>query len=99
MGCNEQSPKSCNNVPQRPIGGLDWWEMVREKWGTAFFPALPHVLRLLAEGRPVTLDRLATVSPLPVHDIEAAFRQQVKKKRGASDVRVLFSTPLACRRA
>jgi alkylmercury lyase len=55
---------------------MDWFEMVHEKWGIAFFQAIPHVLRLLAEGRPVTLDRLATVSSLPVHDVEAALRQQ-----------------------
>lgn len=67
---------SCNTVQRSPIGWMDWWGMVREKWGIAFFQAIPHMLRLLAEGRPVTLDRLATASSLPVQAIEAALRQQ-----------------------
>lgn len=67
---------SSNNIRRRPIGGMDWWETMREKWGGAFFQVVPQVVRLLAEGRPVSLDRLATVSSLPVHDVEAAMRQQ-----------------------
>lgn len=37
MSCNEQSPKRCNNVSQRLIGGLDWCEMVREKGAGSSF--------------------------------------------------------------
>lgn len=76
MSCNEKLPTGCDNAQRRPIGGMDWWEMVREEWGDTFFQAVPHMLRLLAEGRPVSRDQLATASSLPVHDLDAFFRQQ-----------------------
>ena len=72
---------SSNDVHRAPIGGIDWWEMQREQLegtsqGTLFFRVAPHAYRLLAEGQPVTLERLAAASSVPVQDVEAGLRQQ-----------------------
>lgn len=63
-----------NNRP--PIGGIDWWERQREQLGEFPWQIAPHAYRLLAEGRPVTLDHLASAAGLPVPDVEAALRRE-----------------------
>ena len=72
---------SSNDVHRPLIGGIEWWELQREQLegtsqGVLFFRVAPHAYRLLAEGQPVTLERLAAVSSVPVQDVEAALRQQ-----------------------
>lgn len=47
-----------------------FWEQHREE-----FEVIPHVLRLLAKGRPVTVDQIAAVVSWPVTQVEAALRQ------------------------
>jgi alkylmercury lyase len=42
---------------------------------------LPHAIRLLSEGEPVALDRLASASGLPVEAVEAALGEQVSAER------------------
>lgn len=63
------------------VGGLDYWERQREQAPDfeILFGAdglVPHSYRLLAEGRPVTLDRLAAAMSRPVAEVEAALRRQ-----------------------
>jgi alkylmercury lyase len=72
---------SSNDVQPRPIGGMDWWDMQRQQLagtsqGSLFFKVAPHAYRLLAEGQPVTLDRLATAASVPLQDVETALRGQ-----------------------
>ena len=73
---------SCNDdIQPRPIGGLDWWDLQRQRLegtsqGTLFFRVAPHAYRLLAEGQPVTLERLAAAAAVPVQEVEAALHEQ-----------------------
>lgn len=53
--------------------GIGWWEGQREQ--LAGFELIPHIVRLLAEGEPVTLDQLAAASSWPVQDVESALRR------------------------
>lgn len=64
------------DVHRRPIGGIDWWDRQREQFAGFFWQVVPHAYRLLAEGQPVVLDRLASASSLTVEDVEAALRRQ-----------------------
>ena len=42
---------------------------------------IPHVIRLLAEGDPVDIDRLAAASGLTVNAVEGLLRDQVSAER------------------
>lgn len=42
---------------------------------------LPHVIRLLSDGEPVALERLAAASGLPVETVEATLGEQVSAER------------------
>jgi alkylmercury lyase len=53
--------------------GIGWWEEHREPFEG--FQLIPHITRLLAEGHPVTLDRLAAAAAWPVPSVEAALRR------------------------
>jgi alkylmercury lyase len=53
--------------------GIGWWEAHREPFEG--FQLIPHLTRLLAEGQPVTLDRLAAAAAWPVPAVEAALRR------------------------
>jgi alkylmercury lyase len=42
---------------------------------------LPHAIRLLSEGRPVALERLAAAAGRPLQDVEAALDEQTSAER------------------
>lgn len=69
---------SPRDVERYPIGGIDWWEMQRERFEgfETFNRLIPEAYRLVAEGRPVPLHRLAAAVSLPEEDVEAALRRQ-----------------------
>lgn len=52
--------------------GLRWWERQREQMPG--FELIPHLFRLLAQGEPVTLERLAAASASSAEDVGAAVR-------------------------
>jgi alkylmercury lyase len=52
--------------------GMGWWNVQRER--LPWFPLIPHIWRLVAEGRPVEFDRLAAAASWSVEDVEAALR-------------------------
>lgn len=49
-----------------------WWDLQQEQF--AGFQLIPHLARLLAEGQPVPLERVAAAASWPVRDVEAALR-------------------------
>lgn len=53
---------------------LRWFEGQRDQH--EWFPLVPHIVRLLAEGQPVALDRLAAAAGWSAGDVEAALRRQ-----------------------
>jgi len=70
-----------SDIDRRSIGGIDWWQMQRQQLegtsqGTLFFKVAPHAYRLLAEGQPVALERLAKASSVSVQAVETALREQ-----------------------
>jgi alkylmercury lyase len=72
---------SSQRIDRSPIGGIDWWEKQREEHDDfeIFFGAdgiMPSAYRLLAEGQPVPLDRIAATISRPVAEVEAALRRQ-----------------------
>lgn len=52
--------------------GMQWWERQRETF--AGFEIIPHLFRLLAQGKPIALDRLAAECSRSVREVEAALR-------------------------
>jgi alkylmercury lyase len=70
-----------SNPQAETIGGVDWWERQRRELPDfeLLFGAdgvVPHAYRLLAEGRPATLDRLAAATTRSVPEVEAVLRRQ-----------------------
>jgi alkylmercury lyase len=53
---------------------MRWFEGQRDQH--QWFALIPHICRLLAEGQPVPLERLAAATGWSVQDVEAALRQQ-----------------------
>jgi alkylmercury lyase len=53
---------------------MRWFEEQRDQH--QWFPLVPHICHLLADGQPVPLDRLAGAAGWPVQEVEAALRQQ-----------------------
>jgi len=52
---------------------MTWWEHQREE--LPGFELIPHVVHLLAEGKPLSLERLAAESSWTLQDVEAAVRR------------------------
>lgn len=52
--------------------GMTWWERQREQMPG--FELIPHIVRLLAEGKPISLDRLAEVSSWTLREVETVVR-------------------------
>lgn len=77
---NSEQSSTGNGSVSRPTScqggqhdfGMAWWQHQRDQMPG--FELIPHVVRLLAVGEPLSLDRLAAESSWSLQDVEAAVR-------------------------
>lgn len=72
------SAGSCGPSGAAPANDVDrirgWWDL-QQRGQFPGFELMPHLMRLLAEGQPVPLERLAATASWPVEDVDAALHR------------------------